>query len=133
MLRGYKIATELAWDYQSCRYLGRYPRLRNSSKEFMGEWRSGDEIRNRYLSGQTGIESRIHQSPAALSHATLKEPECLEFDVHTSTTDPEKVVVVEAFKTAGGHTEHLKTPQVAAVLRDAFPLATEKKAPEYLH
>jgi quinol monooxygenase YgiN len=50
----------------------------------------------------------------------------LEFDVLTSTTDPEKVVVVEAFKTDGGHTEHIKTPQVAAVPRDAFPLAAEK-------
>jgi quinol monooxygenase YgiN len=47
---------------------------------------------------------------------TLKEPACLDFDLHISTSEPEKLVVVESFHTHEDHMKHVDTPYVRAAI-----------------
>jgi quinol monooxygenase YgiN len=47
---------------------------------------------------------------------TLKEPNCLGFDLYKSTTEPDKLVVVESFKDHADHLRHVETPYVREVI-----------------
>src|SRR5436305_11696021 len=45
---------------------------------------------------------------------TRAEPECLRFDVIQEKDDPQKFVLIEAYRTLEGHASHRETPHYTA-------------------
>ena len=69
------------------------------------------------------VISTVHLKPGALEAClaaarpciagTVKEDGCISYDVHTSVTDPDKIVFVERWESRAHLDAHMATPHMA--------------------
>jgi len=74
-------------------------------------------VLNVIITAAPGQGAELAQHFAALAESSRKEPGCVNYFLHTDPSDPQKIMLYEAFKDQAALDAHIAAPHHQAFLR----------------